>query len=276
MALNHSTIEGPAEVKHITYRTSVDYTVVGNPTIRNGVLSGIGSSHNCKISSLPSADFNTIEMFFNVKRANATSGSYIPLCGFGASNSTRRIVGNATVGHIVRDADGVAVSIANQDFDFVTAAQSGYYLKLMITKNSESNYTYDLSLSRDKQTWVSATGNYSSNICRSAVYLLQNSIGSASGIPEINLNETYIKIDGKLWFFHPATNYLIKDGKLIWADQGLYLEESGTKTYATQNKVPVPGGFTYGNTTTTAVGWVDIPTQQFTAAPAGATLGKDE
>lgn len=456
---------------------SVNYTIVGTPTIVDGILSDIGSGNSCTIPSYTSLEYNTVEMFFKVKRPSATSSSYIPFVGFGASNSSRRIVGNVSGGHIVRDADGIAVSISDNDFDFVTAAQSGYYLKLIITKNSESDFTYQLSLSLDKATWVSATGSYSSNICRGMLYLLQNSAGSASGIPEMDLNETYIKVNGqawfgvcpvevkhidygtsvgyvltgnatvtdgvlgnldssstayissnlpndynkiemvfklgynatastagflpicgfsssvsqrrivwifsssgslvfktsnsadplsevlnssfnpvtylndngfvfvkmlvekinanynvtvsasadgtnwingqtgqtntdpiggrsiyllrnvsgiassrpllflgssyikvddKLWFFRPATDYLTKDGKLVFADGGLYIEESGVKTYATKDIAPVPAGYTYGNTTTSAIGWVDMRTQAFTAASEGAILGKDE
>ncbi|MBQ8032567.1 MAG: hypothetical protein IJ266_01215, partial [Elusimicrobiaceae bacterium] len=93
----------------------------------------------------------------------------------------------------------------------------------------------------------------------------------------INLNETYIKINGKLWFYQPApTKYIVKDDKLVWADPRIYIEDSGTKTYATQNIAPVPAGYTYGNTTTPSIGYVDMRTQQFTAAPSGATIERDE
>jgi hypothetical protein len=65
----------------------------------------------------------------------------------------------------------------------------------------------------------------------------------------IDLKETYIKINGKIWF---------------------------GKEHATQDMAVVPSGYTYGNTTTTAIGYVDIPTQVFTEATAGTTLGRDE
>ena len=66
---------------------------------------------------------------------------------------------------------------------------------------------------------------------------------------EIDLNDTYIEKEGNLWFYG--------------------------KNYSSKNIAPVPAGFTYGTTTTSAVGWVDMRTQQFTAAPVGATLGED-
>lgn len=66
----------------------------------------------------------------------------------------------------------------------------------------------------------------------------------------IDFKQTYIKVNGALWFY----------GKIL----------------STEHIAPVPAGFTYGNTTATANGFVDMRTQVFTPAPTGATIVKGE
>ena len=63
----------------------------------------------------------------------------------------------------------------------------------------------------------------------------------------IDLNETYIKVNNELWF-----------GKI----------------YTSETNVPVPANFTYGNTTTSSNGTVNLTTQEFSADTL-ATYGKD-
>ena len=66
---------------------------------------------------------------------------------------------------------------------------------------------------------------------------------------EQQLNKSYIKMNDQLWFYG--------------------------KNYASANIAPVPSGFSYGNITTNAIGFVDMRTQEFTAAPNGTVLKLD-
>ena len=151
------------------------------------------------------------------------------------------------------------------DYDLILSQQQAGTITLKYKKSTESTYT-------------TVTGSYDRDYLQSSrVISLGRFLGQYarpfSG--SIDLNFTYIKVNGKLWFFRPVTNYLVKDNKLVWCDQDLYLNDSGTITLASQDTAPVPSGFTYGSTTTTDVGLVDIPSQVFTAKP-GATIGKGE
>lgn len=176
------------------------YTVVGSPTITDGVLTGVSSGNDCYTSSsLPS--FNELEMVFKAKRYTWPSAATIlPICAFGSGSSNKRLTPNAssdaTGGTRLFNGSTIVVNIPNSYFDLQTYGPLGYYTRLKVTKNT-SDYTYELGLSADGKTWVTNSANYSSNICSGAVYFLRNSSGSAGSNGEMDLNKSYIKVDGK-------------------------------------------------------------------------------
>ena len=249
MALNHLVNGTPVEVKHIDYGTSGGYETSGTPTITNGVLTGISSSNLCYTSnSLPQTDFKTIEFFFKIRRIPAST--YLPICGFNVSSSSFRFAANSTAGFSVIGGTtyGTIANIPVSEFSYTDNIINWTYVKVLVTKN-ENDYTYQISVSADKQNWVSASGTAEANICYGKVYFLKNSSGAGGSVPEMDFNETYIKVDGKLWFFRPCTNYLVKDDKLVFADSGLYL--SGPNTYTVVGSPTivdnVASGFSSGN-----------------------------
>ena len=176
------------------------YTTTGNATITNGILTTVSSGNDC-YANISISDFNELEMVFKAKRYTWPSAATIlPICAFGAGNSTRRITPNAS-----SDADGgtrliygstIVVNIPNSYFDLQTYGPLGYYTRLKVTKTT-SDYTYELGLSADGKTWVTNSANYSSNMCTGAVYFLRNSSGSTGSNGEMDLNKSYIKVDGK-------------------------------------------------------------------------------
>lgn len=220
----------------------VNYELVGSPTIVDNVASGFSSSNYLRLSDYfyisPDSSFDMV-FKVNLDAINVTQTVF----GFGPSFGTF----NAGVG-IANNNDimmpGTSAVCRNQ------ITQTGtYYIRVIKENNSMK-----IGCSTDKITW-----NYGSSVAISdyigntRFFPMLGRENTAAANPlqgSIDLNETYIKVDGSLWFYG--------------------------KNYASQNIAPVPSGYTYGTTTTSAIGYVDMRTQQFTAAPAGATIGKDE
>lgn len=210
----------PIEVKKHQLKGPVGYTVTGSPTITDGVLSGTSSSNYCSVNvNVPS--FNTLEVIMRAKfTGTINSSAYMPLLAFGGGVSQRRITNNFTTasdgGTRLFSSDGVIVNIPNTDFDLNTYAPDFYYTRLRVTKNTE-DYTYELGVSADGTRWITKSANYASNICSGYFYLCRNSSGSAQGDVYCDLNNTYIKVNGKLWFWQPReTEKIVVNGVQVW------------------------------------------------------------
>ena len=214
----------PVEVKKHQIMGPVGYELSGNATVTDGILTGVDISSSCGTSiSLP-LDFNELEFVFKARRSSWTVGStsqILPLCGWGAgSGSTRRITTNSASGEgqgtRVFNGSSQIVNIDNSRFDVTAYTNSGYYTRLRVIKNA-NDYTYELGLSGDKQVWVTASANYSTNICTQKLWLLRNSSGATSSTGEMDLNETYVKVDGKIWFWQPReTERIVVNGVEVW------------------------------------------------------------
>lgn len=428
----------PVEVKKHQLRGPVGYTVVGSPTIVDGVVSGFSSSGYVQLTdgNHPTIAGAKYELFikFTTPATVARNG----ICGSSYSYAQ----GGVWIDGAKKLVSNVTTNVATRNFYFSSSALTGsttYYAHLIL---DSINNDYRALLSTDKTNWTTTyltlgEGETISPQPLTSVFRFGYNWDSSGGKFDgsIDLNETYIKVNGKLWFYQPApTKYIIKDNSLVFADQGLYLTgpvnytvvgsptivdgvvtyarsanclsfpsnfelvgneveivakitgkeitifdgySSGTpvfslkgtsggffylylnkapvyginisgnsylrfhktadssvttlqvgpdgvnwatpetrenlqytnfdsnkfclyayddnnidlkgtyikvngslwgygKNYATKNIAPVPAGYTYGATTTPAIGWVDMRTQAFTAAPSGATIGRDE
>lgn len=222
----------PVEVKKHQIMGPVGYTVSGSPSTENGVLKNV-SRTNRVYTSLSLPNFETLEVLIKAKKETTWKGRVLCLCGFGRYDSQERITTNDQSGEnqgtrLFYTAAGIIVSIDNSRFDVTQYAPLGYYTRLRVTKNTE-DYTYELGLSADKESWVTASANYEDNICTGQVYFLQNSSGVYAA-DEMSLDETYIKVNGKLWYWQPqATKYIQRNNQLVFADPKLYL--SGPVNY---------------------------------------------
>ena len=216
MGLNHIVNGSPVEVKHIDYGTSVGYTKVGSPTISNGVVSGFSSSDYITI---PYNNNNKKEVVFNFTTPSSFNnnnglydcyGAYIYL----KSNGKMEAMYSSGASNRWKEITGTLQTNTN------------YFLKIVIDDNAWYSY-------------LSTDGNNYELQLTETQYMIYLFIGQAAKIGKtsyhgywsssIDLNKTYIKVNGKLWFYKPCTNYLVKDDKLVFADSGLYL--SGPNTY---------------------------------------------
>jgi hypothetical protein len=63
-----------------------------------------------------------------------------------------------------------------------------------------------------------------------------NTLTATGSISTLGLSATYTKNIQK-------PNYVIRNGKLVWADPHIYIDDNGTKTYASANIAPVPSEY---------------------------------
>lgn len=255
----------------------VGYTVVGSPTITDGVASGFTSSNSIKIAYNPTAFFDNSYEFVVKCLYNSNPSGDEPYALSWRVNGMHLGIG-AGVGVFRFGFGNVGGSKLEVVSNIVPTLNTWYWLKGVI-QNKVASFYY--STDGENYTLV-GTNDFSDKTPIETIdngMLCIGSYGDSYGVMpgSVDLNATYIKVNGKLLYYQPApTKYIVKDGKLVWADPRIYIDDNGIKTYATQNIAPVPAGYTFGTTTTPSIGYVDMRTQQFTAAPSGATIGRDE
>ena len=229
------------------------YTVQSSPTIVDGVASGFSSSDYLRLSDSFRPGSNTWEIACKVTTNSSVSDNVIYAFQAGETNATRYGLMLRTTAQNKFEATFTLNGTSwfnNTIPDFYISGNATYW-----TKEYWDGSAFKLDISTDGITYQnilnveSTTPIYNSfTSCKFGVWTDGAYRWAWNG--SIDLNNTYIKVDGSLWFYG--------------------------KNYASQNIAPVPSGYTYGNTTTSAIGFVDMRTQQFTAAPSGVTLGKDE
>ena len=227
------------------------YTVVGSPTIVDNVASNFNASNVLEIRTNYPSSYNNFEQVV----------TFTTPSNYSALSLLERLLVPGSRG-------GMDVNYYNSNLYFhayfrttedTTAdkALTIYSPSLQPSTTYTGKFLYDGS-KYTLELWQNGSKLGSAELaCTYPLYTTTYySIGGTQGSNDryfhgsIDLNNTYIKVDGNLWFYG--------------------------KNYASQNIAPVPSGYTYGNTTTSAIGYVDMRTQQFTAAPSGATIGRDE
>ena len=232
----------PVEVKKHQLRGPVGYTVVGSPTIVDGVASGFSESNYLTLPAFP--QFDDIEFVYLLKSGwnknnqnllSFASGKFFITVE--ADNTIQSSLLNSLTGQrLVLRTDNTIENI------------NDIYIKVYYSNNSQY-----IATSENGQTWnnlKSSAEAFSENIRGVESSLFHNAAGGYFH-GSIDLNNTYIKVNGKLWFYQPApTKYIVKDDKLVFADQGLYLTGpvnytvSGSLITITDNVV---SGFANGN-----------------------------
>lgn len=241
------------------------YTKVGNPVIEDCVASGFENGVNYLVTPSYDKSDKTIEFFTKITTGDTidnVNGEAIIGNNGGNQNFGVWIVGSSTV---------VDKGKFCATFYYKNTSNRNTYIYLRSPIIAQPNTTYYLQTIYDltgsdkiitiavstdgivyNRTSVTVSNFLSYNDSSSSSYIgAKRMIGQGTAFNgSIDLNQTYIKVNDQLWFYG--------------------------KNYASKNIAPVPAGYTYGNTTTQSIGYVDMRTQQFTAAPTGATLGRDE
>lgn len=224
----------------------VNYAVVGNPTITDNIITQANASNYVNITSadIPYTQYWEFVTYVQL----GTRSSYGINNANNANGKARWQIGrNGTKLRFIAGYDnGWAIDITGPT-NF--SAGDWIYIKLNFTAATRTftlyssvdgvNWTNEVTAS--SQVYEDGTGN---------ILRLMNDTSSEPAFLSMDLNKTYIKTDESLWFYG--------------------------KNYATSNIAPVPAGFTYSTTTTPSIGYVDMRTQTFTAAPEGSVIGRDE
>ena len=222
----------------------VNYTKVGSPAIVDGVASGFSSSDYLKVNNALDTSNNDWEIFTKFKLGQLTSNENV--VNF-VGTTTRLVVlpsGNPVFVCVFQDSTFHNIQL------YTTLESNVYYYSKIKCVNDVITF----GVSADKQNWIEMSYTLEKQLRTSygVAFGCQifNDVVSGPLGGSIDLNQTYIKVNGSLWFYG--------------------------KNYATKNIAPVPANYMYGTTTTPSIGYVDMRTQAFTAAPSGATIGRDE
>lgn len=227
----------------------VNYTKVGSPTVVDGVLGNLSVEDYVKVDSITYNSNSSLEVYTRFKTPTTAQKGFHLITSWGSYSGQIGAYRSSADSNMTLYANVAAVGGTTYQIGFLgnTLALNTWYR----AKMSSDNGTWTLTLYEDSGTQLESKsaqltfGDFTSNINIGRPY---GSLNPA--MQEIDLKETYIKLDGNLYFYG--------------------------KNYASKNIAPVPANYTYGTTTTSAIGYVDMRTQQFTAAPSGSVIGRDE
>lgn len=191
---------------------NVGYTKVGNPTIVDGVASGFSSSDYLQILSAPDIS-KPFEVFLKITTGTSEALQY-PV-HFVGTNSVFAINGGSSHRPIFLmryyGTDGALHSCDTYSSTVSFADNTSYYVRCLCDANGISlSYSTDNTnwttrttpLPADFVSWQQPTGVYLSDIYHPF-------LGS------IDLNETYIKVNGVPWFGPGVTKNLVPDGTVV-------------------------------------------------------------
>lgn len=194
----------PIEVKKHQLMGPVGYTVVGSPTITDGVASGFSSSNTLEIDTF-NANSDEWEMVLCVNRLDGSKGN-----AFFA-------LGNGQPMYLYLSASILRLHTSGSSDISIRGSWLNAYYYIRIRKKGNICY---LDYSDDAITYINTVekevdfSNYTNNsiFLGQATYYYNNYFGGS-----IDLNETYIKVNGKLWFWQPReTEKIVVNGVQVW------------------------------------------------------------
>jgi hypothetical protein len=164
----------------------VGYTKVGSPTISDGVVSGFSSSNYLTLGIIP--NFTKLERFVKFT-TNSVS-------------SIQNIIGVANYGGISIDENGhIQTTIYTNSFKTMTlnttvlSANTTYYYKDILENGIVKGYLFDSNIglldSKSEELGIDTAKNY---------FIGNTNRHDRPFLGSIDLKETYIKINNKLWF----------------------------------------------------------------------------
>ena len=235
---------------------SVQYSIVGTPTIVDGVVSGFNNNPRSDIittEAFPTSSPFVIQVKFNTGTLVTSRNQWILST---LSNSNRSIcwgvAGASQKIRIYLSSNGGTWDIASsKDGTHALSNNTDYKVRLTFDGNK---YVVSLLVDGD---WVDdITVNSSVALSEQILRFGNNESASAFWPGSIDLNETYIKINNLSWFdgrFNNLTwtphilegDYGFTDGKLVWVNPNLYLQNDGTNNWIDTGFTAENNGYTY-------------------------------
>lgn len=196
------------ERKYYKYSTEPNATVVGSPTIENGVASGFTSANYLKVPDNFTPSSNTWEMKLKFTTSSVVTGTQA-IISKGETSSTNGIIfmvregkfrfyaGSGTgAWNIVNGVDGTHSVLTNYL----------YYVKIIFNGSS-----YVVSYSMDDEDYVEDIEVSSSASVTSNSYSIGSQVGVDVFSGAIDLTKSYIKINGETWW-HGTKAYEVNLG----------------------------------------------------------------
>lgn len=213
----------PVEVQKHQLMGPVGYEEVGSPTITDGVLIDPTDKENTiKTTQAINVGDNPWEMQF--KLLNPTKKDSFLFRINGSSNT--RITISHTYGlamYLNYPVSSTRVSVDNLASIWTNAidnSASQFYWKIVCAGKDENNqYPVTVSCSTDGTNWTSQAVTPDYALANGVVQLssYQSYTAGTRAEYDLDLNETYIKVNGKLWFWQPReTEKIVVNGVEVW------------------------------------------------------------
>lgn len=199
-----------ATVNEVYLNRNAGYQIQGSPTITNGIVSGFSSSDYFTVSS-SSIDFSKPwEIVLCAKYATSSGTTYF----LGANGFTIKLYNNSLQASIKLNGSstwdwqsGGIYSLTNGETIFAKLEFTG------------TQYIFSY-LTNGKQ-WTTGNSYSSSTPIANSALISFGYYGGATFLGSIDLNETYIKINGITWFngkqqASNAVNALQINGNTVW------------------------------------------------------------
>ena len=215
---------------------NVGYTKVGNPTIVDGVVSGFSNNDYLKLSS--DFDLNTINTFeLKTKITNGEENYYTGICGsstgFGCLGLRRNKNGTLSFRVGWSPSNMVTSSI-------ILNTNVSYYV---IATFNLSTLIGTIGVSTDNIDWTIDTATFDS----SGNWWIDYKFGATQDgffNGSIDLNETYIKVNGVSWFGPGVTKNLVPDGTVVG---DVIVKDGIASGFSSSDYINVMGSYTSGN-----------------------------
>lgn len=253
------------------------YTVVGSPTIENGIASGFSSSNYLQLQQPFNPSNNKWEVFIKIQTSSSLTNAYFFRSSISAPSQEGRfgiVVSTRDTKHfrLAISTDGTSFLLIN-DGTYTILTNTDYWIKFGWTGTEYYlDYSIDnITFTRDI-TCVESNGVYNGlTITQFGIYSYNNAYRDPFN-GSIDLNETYIKIgDGYFWrgshqningwkirYDNLNKNYHIEDGQLTWANPKIYIQNTSTNYidtgYVAQNNTALIIDFRVDDVRTIASG----------------------
>lgn len=205
----------PAEPKLVG---PVDYTVVGSPTISNGVVSGFSGYPNAssyiRTKDAFSGTVDLLKIKTKITTGESCVGAIVSRSGSSYSSAGIAFQNNGTKASLlIRKSNNTDLFNQAVDLGFTVQPNTTYYTYVSFDGNK---YSWKI---EDASNSVLFTYNYvSQEKISNARFAFGANIADTAYSPwqgTIDLNETYIKVNGHLWFGKENWNPAIYDNNSI-------------------------------------------------------------
>ncbi|MBP5404105.1 MAG: hypothetical protein J6Y17_03335 [Elusimicrobiaceae bacterium] len=212
----------PIEVQKHQLMGPVGYEEVGSPTITDGVLiSPTDKQNTIKTSQVLNVGDSSWEMQFKVLNPTVKGCALFRVNG---NTNTRCTFSSTNTFNLYPDyqSDSSVVLRALENFwsNAVDNQAPVVYLKISCIGKVDNSYPFIFAASLDGNSWTTQQIISSVPLASGAISYCSsyNSYQTGTSVGyDLDLNETYIKVNGKLWFWQPqSTKKIYVDNIRVW------------------------------------------------------------